>query len=125
MGRRLDYVVRIRLSRELAAQLEAEAKRGDRTVSELVRDVLADYLGRRTAGHGLEHVERALDRVLARHVDRLAGLTAKAVKSAETGLWLQLLELKADGRIDADEALRVAEMKAVEYLRGRGVDDEA
>lgn len=117
--------VNVRLPRELHIECEAEAKRRGASVSQVVREAVAEHLASETGRRYDATIEMACDRALTRHVDRLAALLAKAIIAAERGarlgeLTYGVLETVHGDDIQMptqDEAIEESERLAVGYLR--------
>jgi len=108
-----------RLTDGQAAWLRERAAERGATVSDVFRSVLEDAIAGDAAARGRAAVEAALDRVLRKHVDRLAALVAKGAMGAHTSKYLVLALLTNGGRTSGKELLEQAAAAAASDLRVR------
>lgn len=116
--------LKARVPAEDAEQLRARAKQEGRAVAEVVRDAVAEYLGRRAEE----------DRVLAgvaKQGDRLAAMLARTFVAADMAWRLGRLTLLATATVErkaplepvefVEEVCRASERLAAVDLRGKGL----
>lgn len=117
--------ISVRLSREDAATLRAAAEARDKTVTEVVRQAIAEHLARREGDRAAPIIES----VFAKHVDRLAALIAKTFVAAAAGTWQAnyLIHRLCQGDPGAKESLddtqmRLSVLRALVDLRRHGAE---
>ena len=110
--------VKTRLGPDDAAQVRAAAEARGMSVAEVVRQAVQEYLARREG----DRVLPLLDEALAKHVDRLAALTTKAIVSAGVAAWEAnyLIGVHKDGKT-ARRVMRAAVLRAVMDMHRKGV----
>ena len=79
MNTKLEEKITAKVSRQVYAEPQAQARVQGLTIGELVRDILDildEHLRNEAARLGLPVVENAIRRVIEPHVDQLAGMLA-------------------------------------------------
>lgn len=111
--------LKVRFSPTDMAALEAEARGKSVPLAEVVRQSVAEHLARQTAARTVP----ILDACLGKHVDRLAGLIAKAFIAADMANW-QTRALVAALVLDQqpDAVMREARARALVDLRRNGTE---
>ncbi|TDA65764.1 MAG: hypothetical protein D9V47_01085 [Clostridia bacterium] len=117
MTAKLEGKITAKVSRQVYAELQTQARVQGLTMSELVRNILDEHLRNEAARLGVPVVEDAIRRVIEPHVDQLAGMLAHAGIAAGTAAWLNkaLVNLLKD--VDPDEAWDQAVARAKAGLR--------
>ncbi|MCL6648342.1 MAG: ribbon-helix-helix protein, CopG family [Chloroflexi bacterium] len=108
----------VRVDADTEAALEAEARQLGTSVSDVIRQALAEHLATDAAERLQAKLGPVVDRVLSRHINRLAGLIAKSVKAAAMAEEIGAhLVYKIDPAA-SEQVLDEAEKTAIAYLRG-------
>lgn len=117
MTAKLEGKITAKVSRQVYAELQAQARVQGLTMSELVRNILDEHLRNEAARLGAPVVEDAIRRVIEPHVDQLAGMLAHAGIAAGTAAWLNraLVNLLTD--VNPGEAWDQAVARAKAGLR--------
>ena len=111
--------LKVRFTDEELAWLRERARERGTSQGSIVRSVLQEAIAGHAAARGRTEVEAALDRVLRKHVDRLAALVAKGAMGAHTGKYLTLALLTDGGRTSGRELLEQAMAAAAADMRAR------
>ncbi|MGC8489119.1 MAG: hypothetical protein ACP5QO_13025 [Clostridia bacterium] len=109
--------VRLSTADREALRLEAAAK--GTTLAEIARQAVREHLSRQTLARAVP----LLDQALGKHVDRLAGLIAKAFVAADMANWQAralVAALVSDQRPDV--VMREARVRSLADLRRSGID---
>lgn len=114
-----DHGVTVRYDDPTFAALQLEAQSRHLSLAEVVRGAVGEHLARQTLARALP----LLDAAFGKHVDRLAGLLAKAFVAAGMASW-QARALIAALVPDQDAAavMRQARLRALADLRRPGTE---
>lgn len=104
MTAKLEEKITAKVSRQVYAELQAKAQVQGLTSSELVRNILDEYLRNEAARLGVPVVEDAIRRVVEPHVDQLAGMLAHAGIAAGTATLLNRVLVNLLTDVNPDEA---------------------
>ena len=114
--------LKVRFTDEELAWLRERASERGISQGAVVRSVLQEAIAGHAAARGRTEVEAALDRVLRKHVDRLAKLVAKGAMGAHASKYLLLYLITDGGKRDGRDIYQQALSRASADLRAR--DDE-
>ena len=125
--------VKVLVERDVEAALRAEADSRGIAVAKLVRECIDEHLAAKAAGQMLPEIEQRLapivEKVLARHVNRLAALASRSVIEAAWVKWLTVAiiersAVRAKGAVpmydDVDLVLEQTHQAAVRDSQRRG-----
>ncbi|MBX6773599.1 MAG: ribbon-helix-helix protein, CopG family [Chloroflexi bacterium] len=108
----------IRFDSDTYAGLEAKARVLDTSAADVVRRAVAEYLASDAAERLQAKLGPVVDRVIGRHINRLAGLIAKSVKAAAMAEEIGAHLVYKIDPASSEQVLDEAEKTAIAYLRG-------
>jgi metal-responsive CopG/Arc/MetJ family transcriptional regulator len=111
------------LDEDLVRRVDAEVKKMGMNRSEFIRLALEQKLSNDAAYEGIDSIMKLLRKLLADELNpqfnRLAKMIAKNIKASATTMYMQLIELSTNEKLNAFEAFQQSEAKAVAYLNNR------
>jgi len=113
--------IHLRLDNDLYSALKEMAVHDSKTVSEVIRRIFEDAIGRMAAEAGPKAVEAIVRtevrRAMGAAENRITKILAKASNAAFTNTYLSLQYIDGANKRDATELHRAARRKAAEYLK--------
>ncbi|MBS3951120.1 MAG: ribbon-helix-helix protein, CopG family [Peptococcaceae bacterium] len=113
--------VSFELDIELYSAVKEKAARENRTMSEIVRRICEDAVGRMSVESGMDAVTALVRAEVGRATklaeSRITKILVKASVAASTNIGLSLQCITAVNKHDATEMRRIARRKAAEYLK--------
>ena len=111
--------LQVRLSASDREALRVEALAKGTSIAEVARDAISEHLARKTLARAVP----LLDRALGKHIDRLAGLIAKAFIAADMANWqARALVAALVQDQEPDAVMREARVRAFADLRRNEAD---